>query len=111
MNRFLKSLVIIFIVMIGTILALTTAVKAESVNPIYLGLESLRSSGYGYQQSAKKVWKIASYSSVNPGETADFSKTIYCIKAGPGFGSSDMATGGTVTKSTYNQRFNLKNLS
>mgnify|MGYP004544119343 CR=1 FL=1 len=111
MNRFLKSLIIIFIVMIGTILALTTAVKAESVNPIYLGLESLRSSGYGYQQSAKKVWKIASYSSVNPGETADFSKTIYCIKAGPGFGSSDMATGGTVTKSTYNQRFNLKNLS
>lgn len=111
MNKFMKSFVIIFSVMIGTILALTTYVKAESTNPIYLGLESLRSSGYGYQQSAKKVWKIASYSSANSGETADFSKTIYCIKAGPGFGSSDMSTGGVTTKSTYNQRFNLKDLS
>ena len=111
MNKFFKSFVIIFSVMVGTILALTTSVKAESTNPIYLGLESLRSSGYGYQQSAKKVWKIASYSSANSGETADFSKTIYCIKAGPGFGSSDMSTGGVATKSTYNQRFNLKDLS
>ncbi len=49
MNKFMKSFVIIFSVMIGTILALTTYVKAESTNPIYLGLESLRSSGYGYQ--------------------------------------------------------------
>ena len=56
----------------------------------------------------KTVWKIAQYSSPTS-PTADTSKTIYCIKAGPGFGSSDMSTGGVQTISTYTQKFDLKN--
>ena len=87
-----------------------SAVKAASAGPLYLGIVSLRRAGYGYQQEGSKVWKIAEYDSEN-GKTADLSKTIYCIKGGPGFGSSDMATGGVPTISKYTQKFNLKDLA
>ena len=85
-------------------------VKAESSSPIYLGIVSLRNSGYGYKQAGKQVWKIAQYDSLTDA-TADLSKTIYCIKAGPGFGSEDMSTGGKQRVSTYNQKFNLRDYS
>lgn len=85
-------------------------VNAESAGPLYLGLTTFRSSGYGYKQGGKKVWKIAQYDSTTD-TTADISKTIYCIKAGPGFGSSDMSTGGVQTISKYTQKFDFKNLT
>ena len=81
-------------------------VNAESAGPLYLGLTTFRSSGYGYKQGGKKVWKIAQYDSTTD-TTADISKTIYCIKAGPGFGSSDMSTGGVQTISKYTQKFDF----
>ena len=108
----LKNFLVILISMIMFLLALSglNNVSAEPGGPIYLGLVSLRSSGYGYKQGGKQVWKIAQYD--NPsGGTADLSQMIYCIKAGPGFGSTDMSTGGTVKISTYNQKFNLKDLN
>ncbi|MGN1327113.1 MAG: Cys-Gln thioester bond-forming surface protein, partial [Clostridia bacterium] len=73
-----------------------------------MSIVSLRSSGYGYKQGGKKVWKIAEYDSLTD-TTADLSRTIYCIKAGPGFGSTDMSTGGVQKISKYTQKFNLKN--
>ena len=85
---------------------LTTA-NAANAGPMYLGIVSLRRSGYGYTQSAKKVWKIAQYTSTNEQEAPNKNKTIYCIKAGPGFGSTDMMTGGTPKISTYTQKFNF----
>ena len=108
----LKKFLVLIIAMIISILAFSGVNKtnAEPGGPIYLGLVSLRSSGYGYTQGGKKVWKIAKYNSPSGG-TADLSQMIYCIKAGPGFGSSDMSTGGAVKISTYNQKFNLKDLS
>ena len=94
---------IIAILIIGT----ANAVQAVSAGPLYLGIVTLRTSGYGYKQAGKIVWKIAEYDSLTD-TTADLSKTIYCIKAGPGFGSTDMSTGGAQTTSTYTQKFNLK---
>ena len=110
----LKKLVSSILITMLTVATLgsISAVKAVSAGPLYLGIVSLRRSGYGYQQggASGKVWKIAEYDSEN-GKTADLSKTIYCIKGGPGFGSSDMATGGVPTISKYTQKFNLKDLA
>ena len=108
----LKKLVSSILITMLTVATLgsISAVKAASAGPLYLGIVSLRRAGYGYQQEGSKVWKIAEYDSEN-GKTADLSKTIYCIKGGPGFGSSDMATGGVPTISKYTQKFNLKDLA
>ena len=111
MKKFKKlvSSILITMLTVATLGSIST-VKAASAGPLYLGIVSLRSAGYGYQQEGSKVWKIAEYDSEN-GRTADLSKTIYCIKGGPGFGSSDMATGGVPTISKYTQKFNLKDLA
>ena len=108
----LKKLVSSILITMLTVATLgsISAVKAASAGPLYLGIVSLRRAGYGYQQEGSKVWKIAEYDIEN-GKTADLSKTIYCIKGGPGFGSSDMATGGVPTISKYTQKFNLKDLA
>ena len=108
----LKKLLLSIIMAIIAILIVGAVgtVKATSAGPLYLGIVTLRNSGYGYKQADKIVWKIAQYDSTTD-ITADLSKTIYCIKAGPGFGSSDMSTGGTQTISTYTQKFNLKDTS
>ena len=111
MKKFKKLVSSILITMLTVAtLGSISAVKAASAGPLYLGIASLRRAGYGYQQEGSKVWKIAEYDSEN-GKTADLSKTIYCIKGGPGFGSSDMATGGVPTISKYTQKFNLKDLA
>ena len=111
MKKFKKLVSSILITMLTVAtLGSISAVKAASAGPLYLGIVSLRRAGYGYQQEGSKVWKIAEYDSEN-GRTADLSKTIYCIKGGPGFGSSDMATGGVPTISKYTQKFNLKDLA
>lgn len=109
----LKKLFITLIIACLVIIAFgeISNVKAESAGPMYLGIVSLRRSGYGYTQSGKKVWKIAQYTSTNEQEVPDKNKTIYCIKAGPGFGSTDMMTGGIPKISTYTQKFNLKDLT
>ena len=104
--------------LLGTILTLTalfaltgvSSVQAASGGPLYLGIVSLRNSGYGYQNAGKRVWKIASYESA-AGGTANKNGTIYCIKAGPGFGSSDMSTGNNPKISTYTQKFDIRDLS
>ena len=111
MKKFKKLVSSILITMLTVAtLGSISAVKAASAGPLYLGIVSLRRAGYGYQQEGSKVWKIAEYDSEN-GRTANLSKTIYCIKGGPGFGSSDMATGGVPTISKYTQKFNLKDLA
>ena len=111
MKKFKKLVSSILITMLTVAtLGSISAVKAASAGPLYLGIVSLRRAGYGYQQEGSKVWKIAEYDSEN-GRTANLSKTIYCIKGGPGFGSSDMATGGVPTISRYTQKFNLKDLA
>ena len=63
----LKKLFITLIIACLVIIAFgeISNVKAESAGPMYLGIVSLRRSGYGYTQSGKKVWKIAQYNSTS----------------------------------------------
>ena len=86
------------------------ALTAEE--PLYLGLEQYRASGYSYKAIEKIMWKIASYDDED-GTNPNMSSTIYCIKAGPGFGSGDMGESyvGAVKVRPYTQKFDLKNIN
>ena len=104
------SVLIIALMLIAV--ALTSNVNAATAeSPLYLGLEQYRSSGYSYKAIEKVMWKIASYSDES-GANPSQAKTIYCIKAGPGFGSTDMGGSyvGAVTIRPYTQNFDLKNI-
>ncbi len=57
---------------------LTTA-NAANAGPMYLGIVSLRRSGYGCTQSAKKVWKIAQYTSTNEQEAPNKNKKQFIV--------------------------------
>lgn len=85
-------------------IGLFSSIQAATANtPKTLNIKALRNSGYGYQvvnNSTKFIWKIYD---VN----RDINETFYCIKGGPGFGSSDM--GGTTIKETdYTEYFDMK---
>ena len=106
------------------ILGLVTEVKADT-ETYYLGLPEYRSSGYKYKARNIIIWKIASYPAITEGVdlrdaveygnlVPDYSKTFYCIKAGPGFGSTELNTGefngGRIIRK-YDKKFDLKNTS
>lgn len=105
----LSGLIIAFVI---AILSLTSSVNAAiATDTMYLGIEEYRQSGYAYKAIEKIMWKITSYDN-EQGEKPDKTKTIYCIKAGPGFGSTDMGGSyvGDVKIRPYTQKFDLKDL-
>lgn len=77
-------------------------VQAATVTTKELNLKAIRSSGYGYKvvnNQTKTIWKI--YNADN--------ETFYCIKGGPGFGSTsngDMEP--SINATSYTQHFDLK---
>ena len=95
---------IILILFLFLAIAITSAmntVKAATGN-MQLNIKMLRRDGYGYQiaNGTKNVWKI--YKTSNSQY-----ETIYCLKGGPGFGSSDFATA-SPRATTYGTYFDLK---
>lgn len=102
----LKKIVLIFVL---TLLALIVAGGFNESNAAdgskYLGIRSLRASGYGYMAFEKNVWKIVEYESNQT--TYDYDSTIYCLRAGPGFGSSNFGSG-TPEIRHYTEYFDMK---
>ncbi len=102
LRRGISVIVLIFLLW----MSLSTAGNVKAVraaNPLHLNIKQLRDSGYGYQlQSRKNIWKIY--------DRDDLKKTIYCLKAGPGFGSSDMEVG-TPQETPYTVYFDMKDPS
>lgn len=99
--------VIIFLITLlfmTCLFSLFSNVKAATGSK-YLNLKMLRNSGYGYQMgsSAKNIWKIWE-------KATNAEDTIYCLKGGPGFGSSDYMSGGSPVETHYTQYYNLKDL-
>ena len=72
----------------------------------FLTIKKLRESGYGYETLEKNVWEIVETNSI--GGDIDYSATIYCLKGGPGFGSTDLGNG-TITVREYTRYFDMKN--
>ena len=85
-----------------------TVKAAISTTPKYLTIKQLRSSGYGYRALEKNIWKIVETN--NSGTTANYNNTIYCLKAGPGFGSSEFGNG-TPTVRPYTRYFDMTDSS
>ena len=111
LKRETLSLIVIAVTMI--ILSLNSKVDAAvAKEPLYLGLEQYRNSGYSYSWKEKIMWKISSYDDID-GTNPNKNRTIYCIKAGPGFGSTDMGASTTngVSITEYTQKFDFKNRS
>ncbi len=90
-----------FLLLAICLVAPITTVKAATGSK-YLNIKMIRNSGYGYQlgSTRKNVWKI-----YETGGNMD--DTIYCLKGGPGFGSSDYMSG-TPQETHYTRYFDLK---
>ena len=105
----LKKVAIVFILtLFALILSGTFNVSNAAQGSKYLGIRSLRASGYGYKAFEKNVWKIVEYESNQT--TYNYDNTIYCLKAGPGFGSSSFGSG-TPEVRHYTRYFNMKDPS
>ena len=95
------------------LLILISIFSLSSINSVnaatgskYLIIRLLRESGFGYQVNEKNLWKIVETNS--SGTTYNFDNTIYCLKGGPGFGSSDMFGSGEIKARHYTRYFDMK---
>ena len=97
--------VIISIIFITILFLATNCFAISDTNGIYLGLrESSTSRETGtYTFNSKDIFKIVQYN--NSMGTTQIDNSIYCIKAGPGFGSESYQN----TIVNYTQYFNMKN--
>ena len=115
-KKMFSKIILAGVCMLGA-LGILTSTKAATESELFLGLERYRNSGYGYQTNfngtSRTAWKISSYGSGTVAGSADKTRTFYCVKAGPGFGSgSDMGTyTGSLMTLKYKNLGNLKNLS
>ena len=100
-------IITIFITLLMGIFSVSNATTAAE--PKYLTIRKLRDSGYGYEARNlnKTVYKIVETNSTGTSDQAE--RTIYCIKAGPGFGSADMGNGNQITVEEYTEYFDMKN--
>ena len=101
------SKIAIFTITMFTVLSIAISSNAANETNLFLGLEEYRSSNLAYMTEERIMWKITSYDDLS-GSNPDKTRTIYCIKAGPGFGSSSEMGNGTVINRNYTVSFNLK---
>lgn len=105
----LKKLALLMIITLMITIGMTSLNRAyAATGSMYLKVEMLRNSGYGYRALEKNIWKICETNS--SGTTTDYSKTIYCLKGGPGFGSSNFGSG-TTEVTQYTRFFDMKDTS
>ena len=103
-----KKISIILSIIFTIIIALTTVNYAVSdANGIYLGLKGKsthRETGL-YTFNNKAIFKIVKYNNASGTTEVGDNSSIYCIKAGPGFGSESYEN--NIVR--YTQYFDLKN--
>ena len=95
-------LIALTIVAISVIGIFNNVQAATATTPITLSIKPLRSSGQGYKvvnNGEKYIWKI--YNTNN-----NLNETFYCIKGGPGFGSSVM--GSSIIPTNYTEYFDMR---
>ena len=108
MQRKKTYFITILLVTIFFLLGMCNITQAATASQTkYLKIMMLRESGFGYQALNKAVWEIVETNS--SGTTEDHSATIYCIKGGPGFGSTEFGNGSAIER-PYTQYFDLKDL-
>ncbi len=100
-----KVALVIIMTLLSIMLISNFNVSNAATGSKYLTIKALRSSGYGYKALEKNVWKIVETNS--SGTTANYDSTIYCLKGGPGFGSSEFGSGNP-THREYTRYFDMK---
>ena len=101
----LKKGILLFVLtfVLFTIVSCFVEVHATTATtPITLSIKPLRNSGQGYKvvnNGEKYIWKI--YNTNN-----NLNETFYCIKGGPGFGSTEM--GLDIVPTDYTEYFDMK---
>ena len=102
-----KNVLILLTLMFILMTSMFSMVSARTENK-WFGLELLRESGNGYIVNGKNVWEICSYGTgTTPSAVADHSETIYCLRAGIGFGSNNWGNSET-EKKLYTSSFDMK---
>ena len=105
----LKKPTLILIMTIATIMVASIfSMSYATTGNRYLTIKQLRASGYGYKALEKNIWKICESNS--SGTTVNYDHTIYCLKGGPGFGSSIFGSGAPTVRN-YTRYFDMKNPS
>ncbi len=100
-----SKLTIIAVVCLICAMALSIFATSVKATTMEFGLQEYRKARedgaqYGYKISDKYVWKLVTYN----GQTIDYSKTIYCLKAEQGFYTSNPG----VFRQEYDTSYNLK---
>jgi len=108
-NMKLRKVSLILIITVAIMMiASVFSVSYATIDSGYLTIKQLRASGYGYKALEKNIWKICESNS--SGTTVNYNHTIYCLKGGPGFGSTNFGSG-TPKARPYTKSFNMKNPS
>ena len=105
----LKKLAFIIIITLLTIMLVSifnVSNAATASEPKYLTIKQLRSTGYGYRALGKNIWKIVEATSDSNDAPVSYDNTIYCLKAGPGFGSSEFGNGAPTVR-PYTRYFDM----
>ena len=107
MKQKIKSLFIVLIALIFALAVFAPDVKAsETQKDLYI-VQNRKPSDTAYRinigGTETDIWKIIE-------KTNNFDNNIYCIKGGPGFGSSDDNYNSTMAK-TYTRRSDMKNVT
>ena len=117
----MKKGILSVLISILAVIVIGAFAEVQAASDRYLGIERYRDRSnlsYAVLKTNVIAWKITEYSNTSRAN-ANQNKTIYCIKAGAGFGSNDMASS-TLTEDSqgrvgsvrnYNQAFDLKNRS
>ena len=103
-----KIALVILITLLSIMLMSNLNVSNAAEGSKYLTIKMLRKSGYGYKALEKNVWKIVETDS--SGGSVNYDNTIYCLKGGPGFGSSEFGSG-TAKVRPYTRYFDMKDPS
>lgn len=107
LRKHFLSYIVTALIGIGIISVSTVSYATTDTNGgLYLGLERYRNSGYSYKAIEKVMWKISSYNSSGILQNRD--RSFYCLKGGPGFGSTTSMGSVTPTIRNYTEYFNLK---
>ena len=108
MKKITKAILIMLMTILTIIVSSNFTVSNAAEGSKYLTIKMLRKSGYGYKAIEKNVWKIVETNS--SGGSVSYDNTIYCLKGGPGFGSSDFGSGNPTLRH-YTKYFDMKDPS
>lgn len=103
--RLKKVALILIMTFVTFFVASIFSASYATTGSMYLQIKMLRDSGYGYQALEKNIWKICESNS--SGTSYNYDKTIYCLKGGPGFGSSRFGSG-TPKVREYTRYYDMK---